>query len=100
MQRWYFPIVLVTLSLATSGAQSPTATPVTTERLRQSPPGEWLTYGLDHAETRFSPLTRITPDNVKSLKSAWAWDIPGAAARSKRPRSSTTACSTRAAPGA
>ena len=78
MQRWYFPIaVLVTLSLDTSGAQSPAAAPVTTERLRQSPPGEWLTYGLDHAETRFSPLTRITPENVKNLKSAWAWDIPG-----------------------
>ena len=78
MQRWYFPIfVLVTLSLDSSGAQSPAAAPVTTERLRQSPPGEWLTYGLDHAETRFSPLTRITPENVKNLKSAWAWDIPG-----------------------
>ena len=78
MNRWCFPSALfVVLSLAVPSAQTRPATAVTTERLRQPPPGEWLTYGLDHAETRFSPLTRITLDNVKHLKSAWTWDIPG-----------------------
>ena len=67
MNRWDFPIaLLVVLSLDVPvRAIAAAATDVTTERLRQSPPGEWLTYGLDHAETRFSPLTRITVDNVK-----------------------------------
>ena len=78
MNRWSSTGVLfVVLSLAAPSAQTPPATAVTTERLRQSPPGEWLTYGLDHAETRFSPLTRITVDNVKGLQRAWSWDIPG-----------------------
>ena len=65
------------LSLAVPSAQTRPASGVTAERLRQPPPGEWLTYGLDHAETRFSPLTGITVDNVKQLQSAWTWDIPG-----------------------
>ncbi|MEI7948978.1 MAG: PQQ-dependent dehydrogenase, methanol/ethanol family [Gammaproteobacteria bacterium] len=35
---------------------------------------EWLTYGHDYAETRFSPLTQITADNVKELGVAWTFD--------------------------
>ncbi len=42
------------LSLATS-VRAQAATAVTTERLRQPPATEWLTYGLDHSEARFSP---------------------------------------------
>jgi quinohemoprotein ethanol dehydrogenase len=36
---------------------------------------EWLTYGLDQAETRFSPLTDINPSNVARLGLAWAYDV-------------------------
>jgi quinohemoprotein ethanol dehydrogenase len=36
--------------------------------------GEWLTYGRDYAETRFSPLTQITADNVTELGVAWTFD--------------------------
>ena len=76
---------LVALSLAaTTGIESqgpatakPAATTVTTERLRNPPAAEWLTYGLDHAETRFSKLTRIDTNTVRNLKPAWTWDIPG-----------------------
>ncbi len=35
---------------------------------------EWLTYGRDYAETRFSPLKAITADNVKDLGVAWSFD--------------------------
>ena len=28
---------------------------------------EWLTYGRDYAETRFSPLTQINSNNVSDL---------------------------------
>jgi quinohemoprotein ethanol dehydrogenase len=37
--------------------------------------GDWLSYGLDHAETRFSPLDRITADNVHRLGLAWSYDL-------------------------
>src|SRR5262245_32722969 len=37
--------------------------------------GEWLTYGLDYAETRYSPLKRIDASNVGRLAPAWTFDI-------------------------
>lgn len=38
---------------------------------------EWLTYGLDSGEKRFSPLTQIDATNVTRLGPAWSFDIPG-----------------------
>jgi quinohemoprotein ethanol dehydrogenase len=37
--------------------------------------GEWLTYGLDYAETRYSPLKQIDTGNVARLGLAWSTDI-------------------------
>src|SRR5262245_60393175 len=37
--------------------------------------GEWLTYGLDYAETRYSPLKQIDAGNVNRLSLAWSADI-------------------------
>src|SRR5262245_25743086 len=36
---------------------------------------EWLTYGLNYAETRYSPLKQIDTSNVKRLGLAWSLDI-------------------------
>ena len=36
--------------------------------------GDWLTHGLNYAETRFSPLKQITAANVKDLGLAWSFD--------------------------
>src|SRR5207344_1326284 len=36
---------------------------------------QWLTYGLDQSETRFSPLTDINAGNVKELGLSWAFDV-------------------------
>ena len=38
---------------------------------------EWLTYGLDLGEKRFSPLTQINTANVGRLGLAWSYDLPG-----------------------
>jgi quinoprotein glucose dehydrogenase len=35
--------------------------------------GDWLNYGNDLGGTRFSPVTQITPANVKELKPAWTF---------------------------
>lgn len=35
---------------------------------------EWLTYGRDYAETRFSPLDEIHDENVERLGLAWHYD--------------------------
>ena len=37
--------------------------------------GDWLTYGLNQSETRFSRLTGINTGNVSSLVPAWAFDL-------------------------
>lgn len=36
---------------------------------------DWLTHGLDYAETRFSKLGQITSENVKELGLAWSYDL-------------------------
>jgi quinohemoprotein ethanol dehydrogenase len=37
-------------------------------------PDEWLTYGRDYSETRFSPLDQINTDTVDRLGVAWHYD--------------------------
>jgi quinohemoprotein ethanol dehydrogenase len=36
---------------------------------------EWLNYGMGQNEQRFSPLTQITPANIKNLGLAWSYEI-------------------------
>jgi quinohemoprotein ethanol dehydrogenase len=36
----------------------------------------WLAYGRDHSEQRFSPLDQISVDNVDKLGLAWALPLP------------------------
>ena len=36
---------------------------------------EWLTYGLNQAETRYSPLADINTANVQRLGVAWSYDV-------------------------
>jgi quinohemoprotein ethanol dehydrogenase len=49
---------------------------VTAERLLEaaSEPSQWMTYGGDYEETRFSRLKQITRDNVKDLGLVWFAD--------------------------
>ncbi|HWY65008.1 MAG TPA: PQQ-binding-like beta-propeller repeat protein, partial [Rhizomicrobium sp.] len=44
---------------------------------------EWPTYGHDYGDTRYSPLSQITPANVAGLKVAWTYHMrpPDRAAR-------------------
>ena len=39
--------------------------------------GDWPLHGLDAAETRYSPLTTLTPANVARLAPAWYADLSG-----------------------
>ena len=38
-------------------------------------PDNWLTHGRDYSETRNSPLTQITPENVSKLGMTWFHDL-------------------------
>jgi len=55
------------------------AKPVTAEDLvkAQENAGEWLMYGRDYRNWRYSPLSEITPQNVDKLKPAWAMSTGG-----------------------
>src|SRR5436305_15292011 len=53
------------------------AAQVSYDRLRraESEPGNWLTYSGNYSAQRHSPLSQITPANVKRLRLAWVYQI-------------------------
>ena len=51
-------------------------TPVTDALLVRVPDGDWLTWRRGYDATGYSPLKAITRDNVRHLRSAWAWSLP------------------------
>jgi alcohol dehydrogenase (cytochrome c) len=55
------------------------AKPVTSEDLvkAQDNAAEWLTYGRDYRNWRYSPLNEITPDNAAKLTPVWAMSTGG-----------------------
>ncbi len=55
------------------------AKPVTSDDLvkAQDNAGEWLTYGRDYRNWRYSPLSEITPDNAAKLTPVWAMSTGG-----------------------
>jgi alcohol dehydrogenase (cytochrome c) len=75
MTRRGFALVLLSavclLSLRVHGQ-------VTSQRLAAAAnePQNWLTYSGNYYSTRYSPLTEITPANVKNLKLRWAYQAP------------------------
>ena len=73
-------MALVALALTTVALPSfAHAKPVTSEDLvkAQENAGEWLTYGRDYRNWRYSPLKEITPDNAAKLSPVWAMSTGG-----------------------
>jgi alcohol dehydrogenase (cytochrome c)/quinohemoprotein ethanol dehydrogenase len=75
------------LPLAACGKhQSPPATTGVTDAMIANPPaGEWLTYGGDYGEKRFSALTQITDQNAGQLGLAWSHDLETARGQEATP---------------
>jgi PQQ-dependent dehydrogenase (methanol/ethanol family) len=68
------PLAGVVLAAALAHAQTPSQ--IDDKALQRAGTGDtWLTYGLDQAETRFSPLADINASNVKNLGLTWAYDV-------------------------
>ena len=84
MLAWHRCHALIVPLIAAVGwlGWSAHAAPVTTEDLlkAQTNPAEWLMYGRDYRNQRFSPLDQITPDNVKDLRPVWGFSTGGALA--------------------
>ncbi|MBO9498984.1 MAG: PQQ-dependent dehydrogenase, methanol/ethanol family [Novosphingobium sp.] len=77
------------LLLAACGADTkPSALPtegVTDAMLAAPPEGEWLSYGRDYAEQRFSPLTEVSDQTVSKLGLAWSADLDTARGQEATP---------------
>ena len=63
----------VGLLIATQASAAPidNYAPVTQERLKNPEPGNWLQIRRTYDGQMHSPLTQITPENVKGLKQVW-----------------------------
>ena len=51
--------------------------PVTDQMLRDPSPADWLLWRRTYNGWGFSPLDQINKTNVKGLRLAWAWSLPG-----------------------
>lgn len=73
-------MLAASLTLGASFAMSPLkADPVSTDDLlnAQDNAAEWLLYGRNYLNQRFSPLDQITPSNVSEMKPVWAFSTGG-----------------------
>ena len=66
-------------------ASAPPTTGVTDELIAAAGADEWLSYGRDYGEQRFSPLTQISADNVADLGLAWYADLDTARGQEATP---------------
>ncbi|MDY0885675.1 PQQ-dependent dehydrogenase, methanol/ethanol family [Dongia soli] len=68
--------IVTAVMLATPVAQ---AGPVSTDDLlkAQDNSAEWLMYGRDYRNWRYSPLSELTPENVAQLHPVWAMSTGG-----------------------
>jgi len=71
-RRW--PLI----ALLTGALSLPLHGQVTSQRIATaaSEPQNWLTYSGNYSSTRYSPLDRITPQNVRNLKLQWVYQSP------------------------
>ncbi len=66
-------------------ASAPATSGVTDAMIAAAPEEEWLTYGRDYAERRFSPLDDINAGNVGQLGLAWFADLDTARGQEATP---------------
>lgn len=80
---WTVPIYMILLGACTQTAEhnnapteQPRAASITTARLvgANAQPDQWLTYGGNYEEQRYSQLKQITKDNINQLGLAWFAD--------------------------
>ncbi|MGH6786233.1 MAG: PQQ-dependent dehydrogenase, methanol/ethanol family, partial [Novosphingobium sp.] len=76
---------VLTLAACKPGVSNPATEGVTDELIAKADPNEWLSYGKDYAEQRFSPLTQINDRTVGTLGLAWFADLDTARGQEATP---------------
>ena len=71
--------LIVSILAMVAAAGSASAGPVTTDDLLKAQDNgkEWLTYGRDYRNWRYSPLEEITPETAPKLTPVWAMSTGG-----------------------
>jgi quinohemoprotein ethanol dehydrogenase len=82
--------LLATVALLSLSACGPTASPPATEGVTDAlilsgKDGEWLSYGNDYGEQRFSKLDKVNAANVAQLGLAWSADLDTARGQEATP---------------
>jgi alcohol dehydrogenase (cytochrome c)/quinohemoprotein ethanol dehydrogenase len=80
-------LALTACGMGNGGASAPTLAKdgVTDALITQAPDGDWLSYGRDYGEQRFSPLATINDQNVAQLGLAWSSDLDTARGQEATP---------------
>jgi quinohemoprotein ethanol dehydrogenase len=81
-------LVLASCDMSMGGEKARVAPPtegVTDAMIAAADPNEWLTYGRDYAEQRYSPLTQVDTDSVGELGLAWFADLDTARGQEATP---------------
>lgn len=80
-------LAIASVSLGGCGkkASAPATQGVTDALLKSGVEGEWLTYGLDNGEQRFSTLASISDTSVDKLGLAWSADLDTARGQEATP---------------
>jgi quinohemoprotein ethanol dehydrogenase len=71
---WFLCVMPLVIVVPLLTAQSARIDDATLRRAGQTG-DDWLTYGLNQAETRFSPLKDIDTTNVSRVGLAWSFDL-------------------------
>lgn len=79
------PLLFACSKEDTTESSSQAPTPMETTVATQAADVEWPQYGLNDAETRFSPLAQINVDNVSELGLDWYFDYPTARGKEATP---------------
>ena len=85
--RWKALALAAMLPLAACGknVSAPATEGVTDAKILAAAEGEWLSYGRDYGEQRFSTLTQINDQNVGQLGLAWSADLDTARGQEATP---------------
>jgi len=90
MRKKFMVALFGALALSACGSDAPefsgpATSGVTDAMIASAPAEEWLTYGRDYGEQRFSPLDAISSENVGELGLAWYADLDTARGQEATP---------------
>jgi quinohemoprotein ethanol dehydrogenase len=73
MTMTFLRYCLLTILTSTLLSAQATTNPLINKQSITNPEGQWLSYGRDYQEQRYSPLSDINRDNINQLDLAWSF---------------------------